>query len=352
MQNKSLLWHFALHSRPLSAARSIMVATNRLPHALLCIAVTWMGPDEQLLPVGWHSKPPVLSSTTPPRASCHIRKIAGCACAGNAGNVFPATDFKGNRELAIPACITARALRMECMSGSLSRGDGENVPGIPGACTTRNLTYLARDPYNSFWRWVMWSYQWSPSPMLEEVPDGEYVGQGIVWTAFDVGKSCVRQIEQGTALYHNLVEPCSTPLPIQDGTSLRSSGTQCNRLRWLHIVCGDNRALWRPGVSVTVLLDALHWSHRRWRPIRQSSDGEVPEITHHVDGSRWSQSLVGDVSTTDLLCVAHWNTMSSLHVITDVQMRGLTKPRKWKRPILGQLLKSNPCLTVPIWSRA
>ena len=30
-------------------------------------------------------------------ASYQIRKIAGCACAGNAGNVFPATDFKGNR---------------------------------------------------------------------------------------------------------------------------------------------------------------------------------------------------------------------------------------------------------------
>ena len=41
--------------------------------------------------------------------SYQIRKIAGCACAGNAGNVFSATDFKGNRELAIPACITARA---------------------------------------------------------------------------------------------------------------------------------------------------------------------------------------------------------------------------------------------------
>ena len=26
-----------------------------------------------------------------------------------------------------------------CMSGSLIRGGGENVPGIPGACTTRNL---------------------------------------------------------------------------------------------------------------------------------------------------------------------------------------------------------------------
>ena len=30
-------------------------------------------------------------------ASYQIRKIAGCACIGNAGNVFPATNFKGNR---------------------------------------------------------------------------------------------------------------------------------------------------------------------------------------------------------------------------------------------------------------
>ena len=33
-----------------------------------------------------------------------------------------------------------------CMSGSLTRGGGENVPGIPGACATRNFTYLARGP--------------------------------------------------------------------------------------------------------------------------------------------------------------------------------------------------------------
>ena len=32
------------------------------------------------------------------------------------------------------------------MSGSLTRGSGENVPGILGACTTRNFTYLTRDP--------------------------------------------------------------------------------------------------------------------------------------------------------------------------------------------------------------
>ena len=35
------------------------------------------------------------------------------------------------------------------VSGSLTRGDGENVPGIPGTCATRNFTYLARGP---LWR--------------------------------------------------------------------------------------------------------------------------------------------------------------------------------------------------------
>ena len=33
-----------------------------------------------------------------------------------------------------------------CMLGSLTRGGGENVPDIPGACATRNWTYLARGP--------------------------------------------------------------------------------------------------------------------------------------------------------------------------------------------------------------
>ena len=79
-------------------------------------------------------------------ASYQIRKIAGCACVGNAGNIFPATDFKGNRWLAIPACITARASRTcvpWCMSGSLTRGGGGS---IPGACATCKFTYLARGP--------------------------------------------------------------------------------------------------------------------------------------------------------------------------------------------------------------
>ena len=34
-----------------------------------------------------------------------------------------------------------------CMSGSLIRGGGENIPGIPGTCATCNFTYLARIPW-------------------------------------------------------------------------------------------------------------------------------------------------------------------------------------------------------------
>ena len=33
-----------------------------------------------------------------------------------------------------------------CMSGSLTCNGGENVPGVPGACATRNFTYLTRGP--------------------------------------------------------------------------------------------------------------------------------------------------------------------------------------------------------------
>ena len=32
-----------------------------------------------------------------PLESCQIRRIVGCACAGNAAHVFPANDFKGSR---------------------------------------------------------------------------------------------------------------------------------------------------------------------------------------------------------------------------------------------------------------
>ena len=69
-------------------------------------------------------------------ASYQIRKIAGCACAGNAGNVFPRRRFQRKPRVSDPemhhgTCVTHVPW---CMSGSLTRGDGGNVPGIPGAC--------------------------------------------------------------------------------------------------------------------------------------------------------------------------------------------------------------------------
>ena len=36
-----------------------------------------------------------------------------------------------------------------CMSGSLTRGGRENVPCIPGACATRNFTYLVRGTWET-----------------------------------------------------------------------------------------------------------------------------------------------------------------------------------------------------------
>ena len=67
-----------------------------------------------------------------PWASYQIRKIAGCACAGNAGNVFPRRRFQ--RKPIVGDHGTCVMHVPWCMSGSLTCGDGENVPGIPGAC--------------------------------------------------------------------------------------------------------------------------------------------------------------------------------------------------------------------------
>ena len=73
--------------------------------------------------------------TLSPWASYQICKSAGCACAGNAGNVFPRHRFQRKPLVSDPGmhhgtCVTYVPW---CMLGSLAWGDGENVPGIPGA---------------------------------------------------------------------------------------------------------------------------------------------------------------------------------------------------------------------------
>ena len=79
-------------------------------------------------------------------ASYQIRKIAGHACAGNAGNVFPRRRLQRKPLVSDPGMHHGTWVTCVpwCLSGSLTCGGGENVPGIPGACATCIFTYLAR----------------------------------------------------------------------------------------------------------------------------------------------------------------------------------------------------------------
>ena len=85
-----------------------------------------------------------------PWASYQIRKIAGCACAGNAGKVFPRRRIQRKLLVSDPGmhhgtCVTHVPW---CMSGSLTRSGGENVPGIPGACAPAILFIWQEAHYN------------------------------------------------------------------------------------------------------------------------------------------------------------------------------------------------------------
>ena len=68
---------------------------------------------------------------------------------GMPGTFFPAADFKGNRKLAIPACISARASRTcrDSCRDRLPAVAGKTFPAFPGHAT-RNFTYLVRSPWS------------------------------------------------------------------------------------------------------------------------------------------------------------------------------------------------------------
>ena len=68
-----------------------------------------------------------------PWASYQIRKIAGCACAWNAGIVFPRRRLQRKPLISDPGmhhgtCVTHVPW---CMSGSLTRGGGKTFPAFP-----------------------------------------------------------------------------------------------------------------------------------------------------------------------------------------------------------------------------
>ena len=75
----------------------------------------------------------------------------GCACAGNAGNVFPVTAGKRSRHASRHVRHARAVMHVGIVNWRfpLRSAAGENVPGIPGACATCNLTYLVRGPCNN-----------------------------------------------------------------------------------------------------------------------------------------------------------------------------------------------------------
>ena len=107
-------------------------------------------PEARVTTAIWHCR-----NTFCQWASYQIRKITGCACVGNAGNVFSATDFKRKQQVSDSGMHHGTYVTYVpwCMSGSLTRLGGENVPGIPGAYAPCNFMYLVRGP------WV-YSFQW------------------------------------------------------------------------------------------------------------------------------------------------------------------------------------------------
>ena len=86
--------------------------------------------NSSLIVAQWRHMAPVIlvKLDTKPWASYQMSKIAGCACAGNAGNVFPTTDIKNKPFVSDPdmhhgTCVTHVPW---CMPWSLTRGAGEN----------------------------------------------------------------------------------------------------------------------------------------------------------------------------------------------------------------------------------
>ena len=82
-----------------------------------------------------------------------------------------------------------------CMSGSLTSGGGENVPGIPGVCATRNFTYLGRGP---------WSYVHDVSKAMHKINQwyaSRACWEGLKHLFIGVDNSHVTRLQESTRLF-------------------------------------------------------------------------------------------------------------------------------------------------------
>ena len=135
-------------------------------------------------------------------ASYQICKFAGCACAGNAGNVSPRRRSQRKPLVSDPGmhhgtCVTHVPW---CMSGSHTCGDGENVPDIPGACAPAILRIWQEAHPEGFALGLWWASQvvgdTTMTSILVSIPitiigsDNDLSPgrrQSIIWTMLEYG---------------------------------------------------------------------------------------------------------------------------------------------------------------------
>ena len=135
-----------------------------------------------------------------PWASYQIRKIASCACAGNAGNDSPRGRLQrkpvvSDTGMHHGTCVTHVPW---CMSGSLTRGGGENVPGIPGACAPAILRIWQEAHVSGTHAWVNSSCCGCNSSLNEVSPKGQLVP----WVGLDTSYGSP-QVRRFCNIFHN-----------------------------------------------------------------------------------------------------------------------------------------------------
>ena len=111
-----------------------------------------------------------------------------------------------------------------CMSGSLTRGGGENVLDIPVACATRNFAYLVRGP-------------WYKSPVSELLD----VEACLILSSENINSVSTTACAAHEAFDENIITFANSPLDIHGDALCRYVRWQCN-----NVTCASWRSLqWR-----------------------------------------------------------------------------------------------------------
>ena len=131
-----------------------------------------------------------------------------------AGNVFGATHFNRKPLVSDPGmhhgtCITLTCITLVpwCVSGSLTRGGGERVPGIPGSYATRNFAYLVRGPCRRLYRALAQNTQYGSRYVLckpdRPVTEFDYPWEATLCISY-LSSGLVRSKMASAAMHHKI----------------------------------------------------------------------------------------------------------------------------------------------------